>query len=29
MTFLHQGKQYIAMAVGSGTDAEVIAYALP
>ncbi|MGE3511709.1 MAG: hypothetical protein AB7N65_22795, partial [Vicinamibacterales bacterium] len=29
MTFLHQGRQYVAMAIGGGTDAEVVAYALP
>lgn len=29
MTYLHQGKQYVAMAVGLGERAEVVAFALP
>lgn len=29
MTYLHQGKQYIAMAVGLGDRAEIVAFALP
>jgi hypothetical protein len=28
MTYLHQGKQYIAMAVGLGDRAEIVAFAL-
>lgn len=28
MTYLHQGRQYVAMAAGGGTDAGIIAYAL-
>jgi quinoprotein glucose dehydrogenase len=28
MTYLHQGKQYIVVAAGSGTSAELIAFAL-
>ena len=28
MTYLHQGKQYIVVAAGSGHDAELIAFAL-
>jgi len=29
MTYLHQGRQFIAMAVGAGSQAEIVAYALP
>ena len=29
MTYLHRGKQYLAMAIGGGLQAEIIAYALP
>jgi quinoprotein glucose dehydrogenase len=29
MTYMHQGRQYIAMAVSAGGRAEIIAYALP
>jgi quinoprotein glucose dehydrogenase len=29
MTYVHRGKQYIAMAAGGGPQAEIIAYALP
>ncbi len=29
MTYLHLGRQFIAMAIGSGTEAELIAFALP
>ena len=28
MTYLHQGKQYVVVAAGSGTTAELIAFAL-
>ena len=28
MTYVHQGKQYIVMAMGGGADAEVVAVAL-
>jgi quinoprotein glucose dehydrogenase len=28
MTYMHQGKQYIVVAAGSGTNAELIAFAL-
>ncbi len=28
MTYLHQGKQYIVLAIGGGSDAELVAYAL-
>jgi glucose dehydrogenase len=29
MTYMHQGKQYLVMAIGSGAEAELIAFALP
>lgn len=29
MTYLHKGKQYIALATGNGPDSELVAYALP
>jgi quinoprotein glucose dehydrogenase len=29
MTYLHQGRQYIAMAVGAGPTSEIVAVALP
>jgi quinoprotein glucose dehydrogenase len=29
MTYLHQGRQFLVMAIGSGAAAEIIAYALP
>jgi hypothetical protein len=29
MTYLYQGRQFIAMAVGAGPQAEIVAYALP
>ncbi len=29
MTYLREGRQYIAMATGSGREAEIVAYALP
>jgi len=29
MTYLHQGRQYIVVAIGAGDDAELIAFALP
>jgi quinoprotein glucose dehydrogenase len=29
MTYLHQGRQYVAMAVGAGREAEIVAFALP
>jgi hypothetical protein len=29
MTYLHQGRQFLAMAVGAGPEAEIVAYALP
>ena len=29
MTYVHQGRQYIAMAVGAGPTAEIVAVALP
>jgi hypothetical protein len=28
MTYLHNGKQYVAMAAGAGVQAEIIAFAL-
>jgi quinoprotein glucose dehydrogenase len=29
MTYLHQGRQYLVMAVGAGPEAEIVAYSLP
>jgi quinoprotein glucose dehydrogenase len=29
MTYMHQGRQYIAMAIGTGVRAEIVAFALP
>ena len=29
MTYLHDGKQYIAVAVGNGEESELVAFSLP
>ncbi|MDO8680516.1 MAG: hypothetical protein Q7R30_18525 [Acidobacteriota bacterium] len=28
MTYLHQGRQYVVVAIGTGDDAELVAFAL-
>jgi len=29
MTYLHNGRQFLVVAIGSGDDAELLAFALP